>query len=646
LLIAVLVFTWPLAGYFSCAIPAGSEPPAVALFQLFSVEWTGHALGGAGQYWQAPFFWPYRGAFAWCEPQLFSCILIWLVAKLTGCVAAYNLVVVGYLVSFGLVGYCCARLLTRDRLSCLWCGIWLSVGSYALQQICALPLVAAVFPAGCIYFGFLSLIRKRPLFFWLSLAMYLGAWFTCKQTAVFLTLLMPAAFAFHWARPQLRYSDVARLIVAAGIVTACVLPSMLTQLSYTCAIGFSWDIFGMRSTLKLQNLLMPAQGHWLVTHILGWKGYSWSIGIVQIAVCVFALCLGITRVKSPDVAARKTVWGLVAMTVLALLLGFGFKAGVTIGTARYSLYGFLYRIIPGFEYIRTPARFGFFAILGLAVLAAGALAYIRTRLKDPRIRALVTSCVFLLSLTEMWTMPIGLVFPQKDIDDHQEITRWLRDNVCGQSLIELPIPAQRGVKYKEFDTQAMRRMIRHGCPISNGYATFGPVAYKQLIRALAQDPQGQGRRFLQAYGIRYVLLHYEQIGVEQRQALERALPGVVVYSDSNHAVYSLQSAGSSGDIRPLVPSEINFGKIIPGVGKQYRLVLSGVPDRAALIPAQDDWRILLRWIDSRGQSARKYMRLRGSVLMDSNQTRMNFKIQRFPPGAGDIEAVLVAGDGS
>ena len=191
LTITVLFFTWPLVLHLDEDIPTGSEQSTVALHQFFGAEWTGRFLDGSVSYWDSPYFYPYKGTFAWRELQPFSMLLIWLISKFCGYILAYNVVTLTFIILFGLAGYMLCRLLIRDRAASLWCAVWLSGGAYSIHQLCCLPFIAAGFPSGCILFIFLFAKEKKFVFLRVALLLYILTWLTCEQFGLFLTILLP-----------------------------------------------------------------------------------------------------------------------------------------------------------------------------------------------------------------------------------------------------------------------------------------------------------------------------------------------------------------------------------------------------------------------------------------------------------------------
>ena len=650
LFIVAIVFTWPLAKHLTRAIPAGSEPVSVALFQLFSAEWTGQALDQGKSYWDAPFFYPYQGAFAWCEPQPFFCVVVWLIAKLTGYVFAYNAMVLWYLVAFGLAGYAASRMLTNDRLAALWSGVWLTAGAYALQQICAPALLAACFPCACILFGFLYTKDGKRRFFWFAFVCYALTWMTCKQAVLFLTIILPFAML-----PCLNFSSFSRkntilgccirISLAVFALSLLVIPYSLRQLSYVRFMGFQRALDSVNAALRLKDLFLPAKGHWLVTHILGWGNqpgyYSWDTGVSAVLAIAAALLFGMAKLRDASRYQKKIIAGLLCVVMVSLFLGFGTKASITAGGKHLSLYGLFFSILPGFDLVRTPARFGLYVIFGVAVLAAAALAYIRSRMQKKTVKIAVTAFFFALIFVEMWTPPVPLVYPDDFLRGHEGAINWLRDKAVKQPLLELPMSAGLAPSDMISEAGAMMRMLRHKNPIVNGYASFFPVPFQQLKRALLVDPKGLGRRYLDAYRVRYVLVHEDLVPDGKKSDLKEALGGVKMYEDSAHSLYELPEKKRTGDFKQFFYQSVLFRKA-PQKDKLYLLPLARPPDEAVFVAPQPDWRMAISWPDTRGVLHTNEFRMRGSVIIESQKKRLFIQVLRSPKDGFGGEAKFIS----
>ncbi|MDD5255392.1 MAG: hypothetical protein PHR11_05005 [Candidatus Omnitrophica bacterium] len=624
-LAGVLLFTWPLALHIKDALPTGSEPEAVALFQLYSMEWTAFAVDNARPYWDAPFFWPFRGAFSWSEPQPVFCLLGWALSKITGFVAAYNFLLLFYLVSFGMAVYAMARLFTRDRLAAFFAAFWCAAGAYSMQQICALPLLAGVFPVSSIFFGLIFIRAKRSVFFWMAVCAYLLTWGTCKQTALYLSMLLPVMFFVFFSRSLRRPQAVARWSLAFISVLAVLVPFSLWQLKFSREMGFERFLGNVRGVLHVKHLFMPAKGHWLATKIFGWEIYSWDLGVAVCALIVLAVCLGALRFYSQwDPFRKKAAAGLLFVSAAALFLAFGPRTDIVIGEVRLGVYQALFSLIPGFKFIRAPSRIVFFSIVGLAVLAAPAFAYLRGMIRGRLSRTVFSAACFGVLAAEIWVLPLPLVYPGKFLREHEKVDAWLKEYAGGSPLLELPAPVQLWPESAVYEAEAMLRALRHGNPVVNGYASFAPPSYWQLRRALENDPAGTGRRYLAAYGVRYVLLHTHRLGAQTPEAFEELLGAQAVYQDAGHWLFELPPSGDRQDADFRFTLRANFQEA-PQADKIYAVKLPKERRVAVLITPDSGLEVYAAWKGKGGQENKK-IRVKGGVLVDAMQPGLFFRI--------------------
>ncbi len=632
LLLAAVIFTWPLVLHLGSAVPQGSEPEAVAVFQLFTMQWTGLSLEQGFSYWDAPFFYPFRGAFAWCEPQPFTAAAVWIVSKAAGYIPAYNIILLFYMVLMGMAGYVLARLLTADRTAACFSAVWLCCGAFAMQQLCAPALLASGFAFFCIVFLILFHLRQKRRYFWLALFSYVAVFFTHKQSAFYLLLFLPAV-SWPWLFRHKRMSRaMARCALGTLLVLLAVLPYALKQWRLTSAMGFDHVIGEVRAVIKPQYLFTPAQGHWLATHILGRKSYSWDIGIVCVLLIIAAFLTGLFGKRLPEPRTRNIVLGLCSLLAAALILAIG---------PALPGYGFLFENLPGLSFIRAPMRSMLFGIFSVAVLSAWAFAWLRRRCKTALFRRSLSAAVFILLVLEMWTMPIALVFPGSQVAGHRGVIDWLKDRDPQAAVLELPL--KKGSSWME--AAAMLRMLHHRHPLINGYATFAPVAYRQLKEALIDDPLASGQRFCRAYAVGYILVHRHELSEEESVALSSAFGAETVYEDQGHLI--LRPAPDDVYIEEgelYMPYRADFGSKMPVQGKVYATRLSKPLSRAILLDMSGGKQLRISWKDDvRGERKEQALFLKGSVILDAGADRIYYRMKRFSPGSRRAEAVLVAG---
>ncbi len=127
-------------------------------------------------------------------------------------------------------------------------------------------------------------------------------------------------------------------------------------LPYRQAVSFS-----LRPRLLAQSLLPPF-GRRLDT-AFGSEGYAEFVGYVGIAALVLA-GIGLLLLWRRDAAATRPPWNVQRATVLA-------ASGFLLALGAYNpLYYLLWRVIPGFDLFRAPARWLELFALGVAALAA------------------------------------------------------------------------------------------------------------------------------------------------------------------------------------------------------------------------------------------------------------------------------------
>ncbi len=203
------------------------------------------------------------------------------------------------------------------------------------------------------------------------------------------------------------------------------------------------------------------------------------------------------------------------ITLLAMLLSFGPAINARGRLVEDdTLYGMLFRHVPGFDGVRVPARFGMIVAFGLAVLAGcGAAALGRGR----RARWIV-SAACLLIVAEGCAVPIPINV--NDTTYKQPGLAALPDTLAPNGspppvyafaaqlpassvLLELPLgePA--------FDVRYMLYALGHGRTLVNGYSGGAPAPYLMLGETIGDfdaHPE-QAWRAILASGATYVIVH-------------------------------------------------------------------------------------------------------------------------------------------
>ncbi len=642
--LSALVFTWPLAARLPAAIPAGGGPPTVALFGLFTVEWTAQALDHGRPYWDPPIFHPHRGTFAWSEPQPLTSLVVWALSRLVGIVAAYNLTLLALMAAAGVAGYAFARQLTDDRVAALWAGVWLTAGAYPIEQIGVLHLIATAFPIACLALA-ASLARGfRARAVWGAGLAFLLTMLTCAQYGLFLAMLLPILLLPAIAWRSWRWPQIAALGASLGAGASLALPFLLAQRARLDEMGLTRSLVNVRGAYLPLDLITPARGHWLASGLFDWPDtpdvYPRDVGLVPLMFLLVWMLSTSPRLRGADPLRRRVATALSAMTLAALALGFGPRLGVTVAGESVGPYVWLRAVVPGLDGVRTPSRFALFVSVGVAVLGAAALASLRARTEEPRRRRALGLAAFALLVMEMWALPVALVEPRAGVDDHGAVIAWLRRHGMGEPLVELPLAADDSEADLAREVAAMRRALGHQSPVVNGYSGYLAETYRQVRTAMRTDPAGKGLRYLRALGVRLVLLHGHDLAAGARPPLERALGASVVLDAGDDALLRLDGEEPAPPVR--VPAAAPGFPEAPRAGDILRIPIEPGRPAARLATASRGDRLRVTWRDAAGWRREKEVRLHGSVLVDAGSGWLHLEVQRFPRGSGPADAVLIS----
>jgi hypothetical protein len=163
------------------------------------------------------------------------------------------------------------------------------------------------------------------------------------------------------------------------------------------------------------------------------------------------------------------------------------------------LYGALYQLLPGFDFIRVPSRFTLLTVLALAVLAGFGLERVASR------RRWLAPLVVALTFAELAAFPLG---SRPYVIEPSAMDRWLATRSDGGAIVGLPISDPRDpVAAARRHSQYMLDSIAHFRPLVNGYSGFTPPSHDALFRKLVSFPSEDSLSSLEALGVRYAVLH-------------------------------------------------------------------------------------------------------------------------------------------
>ena len=206
-----------------------------------------------------------------------------------------------------------------------------------------------------------------------------------------------------------------------------------------------------------------------------------------------------------------------------------------------SLYTALYRVVPGFDFIRVPSRLTLLTVLALSVLAGFGAELVVSKRK--RIAPTIVLLVVLL-LVELAAFPLETT--------HYEVTtspmdQWLADSSTSDPIVVLPIPDPRDdVASARTHSTYMLYSLAHFAPLVNGYSGFTPQSHERLFQRLARFPDDDGLAELEKLGVRFAVFHrngytdreWEAL-IQRANALTESLGLLLVASFDEGRVYEL-----------------------------------------------------------------------------------------------------------
>jgi hypothetical protein len=208
----------------------------------------------------------------------------------------------------------------------------------------------------------------------------------------------------------------------------------------------------------------------------------------------------------------------VVLTLIGVIASFG--PWLEIGGQRriYPLYHQLYELVPGFDALRVPGRFGVLVTTGLAVLAGFGAAALARRLPRPGWRVAVLGGLGALAVLEAWAVPL----PRMSVPTGPEPTdRWLAPRPGGAgAIVVLPMYEPQAV---HLESLRLLGSTAHWRPLVNGYAGVFPTDYHADVGVLNTFPSAAAVARLRAIHVRYVVVHLGQYDPEPRARREEAL---------------------------------------------------------------------------------------------------------------------------
>jgi hypothetical protein len=481
--------TWPLAAHLSRVLPNDLGDPVLNTWILW---WNAHAMPLTRGWWDAPMFFPTRGAMAFSETLIGLSIvasplqwiglspvttysLLFLLSFPLSAFAAYFLAwsltrrLGPSIVAGAIYGYAMYRFAHLGHLQILW-SWWMPLALLGLHR-----WMKESRRSGLLLFGVAWLCESFSngyyfLYFSIIVGLWL-AWFTPWRDAR--RTLLPVLLTWMAA-------------------VACMSPVLLTyarvqqehrfKRSFEEIVGNSADLidfFNLSSTLPARLTRgFAAQHDERVERRVGFG----VVPTISLLVGVIVVLRDVRARETPGPSAtwtspepgsgwpqRSALAFYLVATLVVMLLALGPEPRA--GGIRFlpsGPYAWLMAIVPGFTGVRVPARFTLIAVMCLAIATALLLA--RVRLASVSRERLLFCAVALAALLETWPRAIPMM-PLPPLVDPHALTP-------GAAVLELPVDDNQ-----EFP--ALYRAMFHRHPLVNGYSGYTPASYEELRGCLA-----------------------------------------------------------------------------------------------------------------------------------------------------------------
>lgn len=521
----VLVMLQPTPGSLTTTLPNDLGDPS---FVLATMRWGAESLVRRPlEVFDPPFYWPTENALGFSETSLTYAPFHGVVTWITGNpVAGFNLVGIGLFVLSLVATYLLARwLLDRGDTAVLVAAVF-TFTSYSLGQQSHIQLMSfGLIPLAVVgLLRFLDEGRRRDcaLVVVASVALvYASVYYSLLWALVGPGIVVVLVALGHRPTARTLWRGAAGVVVVALLA----LPGLALHADVSATHGIHRSIDEV-DALLWGDLLTPAAGNWLwgstfdsINSIDRAGDHGFMVGLLAYALGAVGLAAVVSDARRPragdrddDVRAdggavdrRHALWAVVLAGLGSLVVALGPDV-----LGPVSPYRLLYRVVPGFDGVRSSSRLVVVALLALALLvgiAAGRIAdLVGRRAGSTTAGRAVVTVLLVVAMSEV------LVLGQARVD------AWRPDDVVSAyaavessppgAVLELPLQVPPGFEWPFVEAPRMALYITdQDHPRVNGYSGHWPNGWFERAVALRDWPNADAERIVDELDVRYVVVH-------------------------------------------------------------------------------------------------------------------------------------------
>jgi len=462
---------------------------------IWNVAWVARTLVVDPRHvFDANIFYPHRGTLAYSENNLGAGALAIPVYWATrNPYAAHNFVMLLSFVLSGAGMYYLVRYLTGDRRAAAVSAIGFAFCPFVFAHTAHIQLLmTAGLPFTMLAFHRMADLPGIRRSVALGVAMAAQA-ICCGYYGVFVCLMVGFAILVLASIRRLWtvWSFWFAILTAAIVSILLVLPAFLPYITVQ-QVGFHRELKDaiQYSASWSDYFASSSYAHaWMLGYLPPWTEVSFP-GFVVLVLGVGGAVIA-TRNRRLELAA---LYG--GLTVLAFWASFG---------PRGLLYAALYHVVPMFEWLRAPARFGLIVGFGLSVLAGVAVAHVFRRVRQPAAMAAALVVVTAGELAIPMHMP--------SVPPVEPVYRTLATLPRGP-VIEMPFFYPQVGLFQH--TKYMLASTAHWMPMVNGYSDYIPPDFYENVMTLAPFPSRPAFKILEPNAVRYAVFHMYGYNTENR----------------------------------------------------------------------------------------------------------------------------------